>query len=177
MLKKIRNDFTAALFKLLRLILAITLWSCHVWVAPAVRLCQGLAATIFGFRDLRKGRTKIAAAILQAKAFCNLSLRGVKRFRGESTANPEIPHCMLNKFSNPIRDEMATPGFAITYQESDCIRLRHSKLFQLRSKATRIASIPRIWRQGIKQPSEQGETSSSELRTIKDSLSSNSSGS
>ncbi len=41
MLKKIRNDFTAATFKLLRLILAITLWSCHVWIAPAVRRCHG----------------------------------------------------------------------------------------------------------------------------------------
>ena len=164
MFKKIQTDFMAPAFKVLRLILAITLWSCHVWVAPTFRLCQGLAAASSGFGGLRENRTKIAAAILQAKAFCNLSLRGVKRLQAEATANPEIPRFTLNKHHNPIRDEIAPPpGFAITYQESDCIHLRHSKLFQLRSKATRIASIPRIWRQGIKQPSEQGETPDSEL--------------
>ena len=47
MFKKIKTDFRTAIFKLLRLILAITIWSCHVWVAPTFRLCQGSAAVVF----------------------------------------------------------------------------------------------------------------------------------
>jgi len=41
MLKKIQIDFVAATFKFLRLLLVVTIWSCHALVAPAVRLCQG----------------------------------------------------------------------------------------------------------------------------------------
>ncbi len=165
MFKKIQIDTVATTFKLTRLLLAVTIWSCHAWVAPAFRLCHGLAAAASGLRGPRKDRIKIAAVSLQAKAFRNLSLQGVKRLRGQALANPEIPHLALNKLSNPMKNEIATPpGLAMTCQENDRVRIHPSKFFQLRSRATRIASIPRIWRQGIKQPMGQGVTPNPELR-------------
>jgi prepilin-type N-terminal cleavage/methylation domain-containing protein len=151
MFKKIKTDFGAATFRILRLLLSVTIWSCHVLVAPAFRLCHGLAVATFGFRDLRTDRKKIAAAILQVKTFRNLSLRRVKRLRGVSEATPEISRLAPIKLHNPINNDIATPPvFAMTCQESDSVRMNHSKLFQLRSRAARIASIPRTWAQGAK---------------------------
>ena len=151
MFKRIKTDFVAATFRILRLLLSITIWSCHVWLAPAFRLCHRLAAATFGFRGLRAERKKIGAAILQVKTFRNLSLRGVKRLRGASEATPEIPRLAPIKLHSPMKNEIATPqGLAMTCQESDSVRIHHSKLFQLRSRATRIASISRIWAQGAK---------------------------
>ena len=46
MLGKMQTDFVAVTFRLLRLLLAITIWSCHAWVAPTFRLCHGLAAKL-----------------------------------------------------------------------------------------------------------------------------------
>jgi prepilin-type N-terminal cleavage/methylation domain-containing protein len=111
-----------------------------------------LAAATFGFRDLRTDRKKIAAAILQVKAFRNLSLRGAKRLRGVSEATPEISRLAPIELRHPINNDIATPpGFVMTCQESDSVSIHHSKLFQLRSRATRIASLPRIWAQGAKR--------------------------
>jgi MSHA pilin protein MshC len=151
MFKRIKTEFVAATFRILRLLLSITIWSCHVWLTPAFRLCHRLAAATFGFRGLRADRKKIAATILHVKTFRNLSLRGVKRLRGASEATPEIPRLAPINLHNPINNDIATPpGFAMTCQESDSVRIHHSKLFQLRSRAARIASIPRIWAQGAK---------------------------
>lgn len=176
--KKMQNDFVAVTFTLLRFLLAATIWSCHAWVAPTFRLGHGLAAAAFAFHNIRKDRTKVAAALLQAKAFRHLPLQAVKRLRGEAPANPEIPRLALNKFGNPMKNEIVTPpGLAMACHESDHVRIHHPRFFQLRSRATRIASIPRIWRQGIKQPMGRGETPRSEFRTpnVKGSPSSKSS--
>ena len=151
MFKRIKTEFVAATFRILRLLLSITIWSCHVWLAPAFRLCHRLAAATFGFRGLRAERKKIAASFLRVKTFRNLSLRGVKRLRGASEATPEIPRLTPIKIHSPMKNEIATPqGLAMTCQESDSVRIHHSKLFQLRSRAARIASIPGIWSRGAK---------------------------
>jgi hypothetical protein len=50
MFKKIQIDFIAAAFKLLRLLLTVTIWSCHAWVAPTFRLCHGFSPTKQGPR-------------------------------------------------------------------------------------------------------------------------------
>ncbi|OGP95630.1 MAG: hypothetical protein A2157_09155 [Deltaproteobacteria bacterium RBG_16_47_11] len=44
MFRKMQTDFVATSLKLLRLLLAVTIWSCHVLVAPAFRLCHGSGA-------------------------------------------------------------------------------------------------------------------------------------
>jgi prepilin-type N-terminal cleavage/methylation domain-containing protein len=44
MIKKIQIDIVAPTFNLLRLLLAVTIWSCHAWVAPIFRLFRGLTA-------------------------------------------------------------------------------------------------------------------------------------
>ena len=151
MFKRIETEFVAATFRVLRLLLSITIWSCHARVAPTVRLGHGLAAAAFRLRGLRKDRTKIAAAFLQAKAFHILSLQGVKQLPGQAPANPEILRLSLDKLSNPMKNEIATPpGLAMPCQESDRVRIHPSKLFQLRSRAIRIALIPRIWAQAAK---------------------------
>ena len=46
MLGKMQTDFVAVTLRLLRLLSAITIWSCHAWVAPTFRLCHGLAAEL-----------------------------------------------------------------------------------------------------------------------------------
>lgn len=37
-----------------------------------------------------------------------MSLRGVKRLRGNAEANPEIPRSARNKLRNPNKEEIAT---------------------------------------------------------------------
>ncbi len=148
MLKKMQVCFVAAAFKLLHLLLGVTIWSCHAWVAPAFRFCRGSAALISGLTRQGIDTGRMAEIISQAKACRHLSLPGVKRR------------------SNLKKNEIATPpGLAMMSQESDRVCINHSKLFQLRLKATRIASIPKIWSHGVKQPMGQGETPNPELRT------------
>ncbi len=145
MFKKMKIDFAAATFRMLRLLLVVTIWSCHAWVAPIFRLCHGLAAVIFG---LSRHRIDMAEIISQAKARHHLSLRGVKR-RG-----------------NLKKNQVATPsGLAMTCEQSNCVSTTYSELFDSRPRVTLIQSIPRIWGRGVKQPVGQGETPNSELRT------------
>jgi prepilin-type N-terminal cleavage/methylation domain-containing protein len=44
MFKKMKIDFAAATLRMLRLLLVVTIWSCHAWVAPIFRLCHGSEA-------------------------------------------------------------------------------------------------------------------------------------
>jgi len=67
MFKKIQIDMVAATFKLLRLSLAVTIWSCHLLAAPAVRLCHSLAATIFGLQGVFIGGRSTGAIISENK--------------------------------------------------------------------------------------------------------------
>ena len=46
MFKKMKIDLPAIIFELHRLLLALTIWSCHIWVAPTFRLCNVLAAEL-----------------------------------------------------------------------------------------------------------------------------------
>src|SRR4030042_2863354 len=140
MFKGIKTDFVAATFKMLRLLLAVIIWSCHAWVAPIFRLYHGLAAVIFGLSRHRIDRSRMAEIISQAKARHHLSLRGVKR-RGDLKEN-----------------QVATPsGLAVTCEQSNCVSTTYSELFDSRSRVTLFQSIPRIWCRGGKQPMGQGE--------------------
>ena len=153
MLKKIQIDIVAATFRMLRLLLAVTIWSCHAWVAPTFRLCHGLAAAIFGLSRHRIDRSRMAEIISQAKACCHLSLRGVKR-RG-----------------NLKKNEVATPpGLAMTCQQSNCISTTYSELSDSRPRVALIKSIPRILGHGVKQPMGQAETPNSELLPARSAL-------
>jgi len=67
MFKKMKIDFAAATFRMHRLFLVVTIWSCHVLVAPAVRLCHGLAAAVFGLQDIFFDRRRMAALISKDK--------------------------------------------------------------------------------------------------------------
>ncbi len=53
--------------ELLRLLLPLTIWSCHAWVAPTFRLCHGFAATVSGLRGSHIDGRKGSGTILQAK--------------------------------------------------------------------------------------------------------------
>ena len=48
MLKKMQIDWLTPNLRLLQILLAATLWTCHVWVAPTFRLFHRLAAATFG---------------------------------------------------------------------------------------------------------------------------------
>jgi len=47
-LKKMQIDWLTPNLRLLQILLAATLWTCHVWVAPTFRLFHRLAAATFG---------------------------------------------------------------------------------------------------------------------------------
>jgi prepilin-type N-terminal cleavage/methylation domain-containing protein len=138
MFKKMQTDFLAATFKLLRLLLAVTIWSCHAWVAPIFRVCHGLAAAVFGLSRHRIDRSRIAAIISKDKTSgCSshgvLSLLGF-RCSSEQTRNSEL-------------------------------RTNYSELLDSRPGLALIKSIPRILGHGVKQPMGQAETPTSEPRT------------
>jgi len=147
MLKKMQNNFVAAAFGLLRLLLAATIWSCHAWVAPAVRLYQGSAAVISGSSRYYIDRSRMAKIISQAKACLHLSLRGV------------------NQRGNLKKNDAAMPtGLVITCRQSNCTSTNYSELLDSGPRVALIKSIPGIWGHGVKQPMGQGETPNSELR-------------
>ena len=54
MLSYIKNDLAAVAFDLRRFLLALTIWSCHAWVAPTFRLCHGLAAAVHEWEGVLK---------------------------------------------------------------------------------------------------------------------------
>src|SRR3972149_10806062 len=118
MFKKIKNDLAAVTFDLHRLLLALTIWSCHIWVAPTFRLCHVLAAATFGLRNLRIDRNRIAATILQVEA---------TGYEADKVLTPPI-----------VR---SNPGKAKTLEA----RIHYCKVIELRSAVTLIESIPKIW--------------------------------
>jgi prepilin-type N-terminal cleavage/methylation domain-containing protein len=144
-LSHIKNDLAAVAFDLRRFLLALTIWSCHAWVAPTYRLSHVLAAATFGLRSLRIDRNRIAATILQVEA---------TGYEAEKALTLPI-----------VR---SSPGENKTLEA----RIYYCKVFELRSAVTLIESIPRIWSHGVKQSMGQGETPNSlpvrqagELRT------------
>jgi prepilin-type N-terminal cleavage/methylation domain-containing protein len=134
MFKKTQMNVVAVTFRWRRLILAVTIWSCHAWVAPTFRLCHVLAAATFGLRSLRIDRRRIAATILQVEA------------TGCEADKVLTPHIVRS-----------SPGKAKTLEA----RIHYCKVFELRSAVTLIESIPRIWSHGVKQSMGQGETPNS----------------
>jgi len=138
-------DLAAVTFDLHRLLLALTIWSSHIWVAPTYRLCHVLAAATSGLRSLRIDRNKIAATILQIEA---------------------VGHEADKVLTPPI--VCSNPGKVKTFEA----RIHYCKVIELRSAVTLIESIPKIWNHRFKQSMGQGETTNSlpvlqagELRT------------
>jgi prepilin-type N-terminal cleavage/methylation domain-containing protein len=168
MLKEMKNGFAAVGIKLLRLSLAVTIWSCHAWAAPIFRVCHGLAAIIFGLSPYRIRRSRVAAIISQAEACGNLSLGGVKQSLTEAEANPEIPRLARNKFK---KNGMAAPsGLAMTCQQSNSISTNYSEFLDSRPRVVRYKSIPRIWGHRVKPPMGQGEIPGPELQPAQSDL-------
>ena len=134
MFKKMQINVVAVTFRLLRLLLALTIWSSHIWVAPTFRICHILAAAISGLRSLRIDRNRIAATILQIEA----------------------TNCEADKVLTPpiVR---SNPGKAKTFEA----RIHYCKVIELRSAVTLIESIPKIWNHRVKQSMGQGETPNS----------------
>ncbi len=128
MFKKIRMDLAATFFDLHRLLLAVTIWSCHVWVAPTYRLSHILAAATFGLRSLRIDRNRIAATLLQVEATGCEAKRAL---------NSSIARSNLDK--------------AKTLEA----HIHYCKVIELRSAVTLIESIPKIWTRGIKDSGVQ----------------------
>jgi prepilin-type N-terminal cleavage/methylation domain-containing protein len=149
MLKKIQSDFMAATIKMLRLSLAVTIWSCHAWVAPTIRVCHGLAAALFGFQAIFIDMRGMAAMASLAKRPNNLPLRTVKR-RGYFDKN----------------DAVTPPGLATAYQESKRAFIHYSRRLELRSAVTLVEFFLRIWGHGIKQPMGRSQTPNSKGFTL-----------
>jgi prepilin-type N-terminal cleavage/methylation domain-containing protein len=116
MFKKIK--IVLAAFDLHRLLLALTIWSCHIWVAPTFRLCHVLAAATLGFRSLRIARNSIAATMLQVEA---------------AGYEAEKVLALPNVRSNSCKSKTLEA------------RIHYCKVFELRSAVTLIESIPKIW--------------------------------
>jgi prepilin-type N-terminal cleavage/methylation domain-containing protein len=123
MFNKMKIDLPAIIFELHRLLLALTIWSCHIWVAPTFRLCNVLAAATFGLRSLRIDRNSIAATILQVEA-----------------TGCEADKVLTPSIVRSSRDKAKTLE----------ARIHYCKVIELRSAVTLIESIPRIWGRGIK---------------------------
>jgi len=68
MLRKTHIDVAAVGFRSLQLLLPVTIWSCHAWIAPTFRLYRGLATAVFGLFGSRKDGRRIAPVMSQAKA-------------------------------------------------------------------------------------------------------------
>jgi prepilin-type N-terminal cleavage/methylation domain-containing protein len=113
-----KTKIVLAAFDLHRSLLALTIWSCHIWVAPTFRLCHVLAAATLGFRSLRIARNSIAATMLQVEA---------AGYEAEKVLAPPI-----------VR---SSPGKATLLEA----RIHYCKVFELRSAVTLIESIPKIW--------------------------------
>ena len=138
MFKKMQINVVAVTFRLLQLLLALTIWSCHIWVAPTFKLSHVLAAAASGLRNLRIDRNRIAATILQVEA---------TDCEAEKVLTPPIVR------SNPDK--------AKTFEA----RIHYCKVIELRSAVTLIESIPKIWNHRVMQSMGQGEHPNSELRT------------
>jgi MSHA pilin protein MshC len=136
MFKKMQINVVAVTFRLLRLLLVLTIWSSHILVAPTFRVCHVLAAATFGLRNLRIDRNRIAATILQVEA---------TGYEVDKVLTPPI-----------VR---SNPGKAKTFEA----RIHYCKVIELRSAVTLIESIPRIWSQGLKQSIGQSKTPNPEL--------------
>jgi prepilin-type N-terminal cleavage/methylation domain-containing protein len=121
MLRKTKIDLAAIIFGLHRLSLGLTIWSCHIWVAPTFRLSHVLAAAASGLRSLRIVKNRIAATILQVEA---------TGYEAEEVLTSSI-----------VR---GSPGKAATADA----RIHYCKVIELRSAVAFIASIPRIWSHG-----------------------------
>lgn len=122
MFKKIKIDVVAATFRLLRLLLALTIWSSHIWVAPTFKLSHVLAAIASGLRSLRIDRNRITATILQVET---------TGYETKKVLTPPI-----------VR---SNPGKAKTLEA----RIHYCKVIELRSAVTLIESIPNIWNHGV----------------------------
>jgi prepilin-type N-terminal cleavage/methylation domain-containing protein len=131
MFEKIKIVLAAVTFDLHRLLLALTIWSCHIWVAPSFKLCHILAAVTSGLRSLRIDRNGIIATILQVEA---------------TGYNDE------KVLTSPI--VRSSPGENKPLEA----RIHYCKVIELRSAVTLIESIPRIWTQGPKQLMGQSKT-------------------
>jgi len=68
MSKKIQINVPAVTFGSLRLLLPLTIWSCHACVAPAFRLYHDLTAAAFGWSGSHKNTRMTAEVTSQAKA-------------------------------------------------------------------------------------------------------------
>ena len=65
--------------------------------------------------------------ITNTNALSSLSSRGVKRLRGKTEANPEIPRFARNKLRNPKIEEIATPfGLAMTCKGNKCLCINNN---------------------------------------------------
>jgi prepilin-type N-terminal cleavage/methylation domain-containing protein len=131
MFKKMQINVVAVTFRLLRLLLALTIWSSHIWVAPTFRICHILAAATSGLRSLRIDRNRVAATILQIEA---------TNSEADKVLTPPI-----------VR---SNPGKTKTFEA----RIHYCKVIELRSAVTLIESIPKIWNHRVKQSMGQGET-------------------
>lgn len=58
MLKKMQTDVEAVTIRSLHLLLPLTIWSCHAWVAPTFRLYHGISATVHAWEGILRSRTK-----------------------------------------------------------------------------------------------------------------------
>jgi prepilin-type N-terminal cleavage/methylation domain-containing protein len=143
MFQKIKIDLAAVTFDLHRLLLAVTIWSCHAWVAPIFRLCHGFAAAIFGLQDIFIDRRRITATVSKDKTSA-CSSHGV------------LSSLILRSSSAKTK-----------YSE---LRTTYSELSDSRPRVTLIQSIPRIWDHGVKQPMGQGETPNPELLPSRSAL-------
>jgi prepilin-type N-terminal cleavage/methylation domain-containing protein len=120
MFKRMQIDVVAATFKLLRLLLVVTLWSCHAFVAPIFRLCHGLVDLTFGSLGSQVDGNRVTATLWQV---------GASGYRANGVLTDSAAR------SPDLKPEPRT---------------HYSKLLELRSGVARIASIPRIWGHGAK---------------------------
>jgi prepilin-type N-terminal cleavage/methylation domain-containing protein len=118
MFKKIKIVLAAIIFDLYRLLLALTIWSCHIWVAPTFKLSHVLAAAASGLHSLRIIKNRIAATILQVEA---------TGYEAEKALTHSIVGSTLSK--------------AKTLEA----RIHYCKVIELRSAVTLIESVPKIW--------------------------------
>ena len=131
----IKNDLAAVAFDLRRILLPLTIWSCHAWVAPTFRLYHGLAAALHPQDEALKPK------------FLNANPRSQPKF-GMTKREETDSHVMLNPEGVMPNSECVMPN-AQSVMPNLFRHLSRAGLFQ-----HLVHSFPAVSRRSINKPSD-----------------------
>ena len=129
----------------LRLLLPLTIWSCHAWIAPTFRLCHDLAAAAFGVRGPHKPSPSRTLQPLNPSGFTVIELIVVIIIIGilAATVLPRInfgsvsSQTSVGGAANMVRSD-------IRYAQEWAMANRTSKQIQFTQNAATYSFVPAV---------------------------------